>query len=668
MDRDRDSSGEPAGGSWRSRLRTGNLPPSFHVGLVVAAAATGTVLQFAPQLGLLALVAEALDVPLGHMMFEGALAPWYTLPVAYAALTVGRRAALATLLLTLAVLAAHIYVEQSTMERALLSLHGLTAVTSSAVIIWLAEWWRAARGQALAALRSARESEEQHRVVLEAAADAIVSVDSRGAIIAWNRAARAMFGYGAAEVLGKPVSAIMPARYVAACEAAMRRVAGAPLSRGGVGVFHGLRKDGSEFPIELSVAAWQANSQWFYTSIIRDVTERQRTQEALASEAEASACLYRAAEAMVDAPDEAAVLRVLADTGLREFGADLAYVGLRSDGSSELENLQVLHRGTPFGRAMEALLRKSPLRTDQGAVGHALTTQSAVLVADYARFPHALPAFIEAGLGSGLLVPLRLEQVPFGLVGLAAGEAGRFTERQAGLLQAIADGAAVALTRSRALRQAEEARRAAEALAREVQEGQGRLTAAYDDTVASLVRAVEARDPYTRGHGDRVRGWTRQAARRLGYPEAELDLLAAAAELHDIGKIGISDLILLKPAALTPGEMAEVGRHPEIGAELVRGLPDAAKIMGIVRAHHERWDGKGYPDGLEGEHIPWGARILAVPDTYDAMTTDRPYRRALTHEAAVAELRQGAGTQFDPASVEAFIRLVAEGAAAERAD
>src|SRR5262245_48765544 len=146
-------------------------------------------------------------------------------------------------------------------------------------------------------------------------------------------------------------------------------------------------------------------------------------------------------------------------------------------------------------------------------------------------------------------------------------------------------------------------------------------------------------------------------AREYGVPEKDLADLAHGVLLHDIGKIGIPDAILLKPGPLTAEEWTIMRRHPEIGARLIRDIPFLQGAIPIVRHHHERWDGAGYPDGLRGVEIPLGARIFAVVDAFDAMTFDRPYSRAISFADARAEVRRSAGAHFDPAVVDAFMRV-----------
>jgi HD-GYP domain-containing protein (c-di-GMP phosphodiesterase class II) len=169
-----------------------------------------------------------------------------------------------------------------------------------------------------------------------------------------------------------------------------------------------------------------------------------------------------------------------------------------------------------------------------------------------------------------------------------------------------------------------------------------------------LLRVLTERHPDLGGHLDQVRELAEPIGRALGMAVHEVHSLRHAAELHDVGKVAIPDAILAKPGPLDDAEWEFIRRHTVIGQRIVAAAPALSGVGEIIRASHERWDGDGYPDGLEGDEIPLGARVIAVCDAYDAMTTDRPYRNALAHEDAVAELRRCAGTQFDPGVVTAF--------------
>ncbi len=169
---------------------------------------------------------------------------------------------------------------------------------------------------------------------------------------------------------------------------------------------------------------------------------------------------------------------------------------------------------------------------------------------------------------------------------------------------------------------------------------------------------LEKRDPYTAQHSEQVATLSEKIARQMGLPEERVERIKSAARIHDIGKIGISDEILLKPSKLTDKEWKEMKKHPVIGADMVKDLEIYKDAEGIIRHEHEQWDGSGYPDGLEGEDIPLGARIVAAADTYSAMTTDRPYRKALNKQEALEEIKRVKGTQLDPQVAEALIKVI----------
>jgi response regulator RpfG family c-di-GMP phosphodiesterase len=178
------------------------------------------------------------------------------------------------------------------------------------------------------------------------------------------------------------------------------------------------------------------------------------------------------------------------------------------------------------------------------------------------------------------------------------------------------------------------------------------ITDTYRITLESLVTALDARECETGAHSQRVVRFSLAIGDRLGITGKAREDLARGALLHDIGKIGVPDHILLKPGRLTDEEWVEMKKHPEIGARIISGIEFLAPAAEIVLAHQERWDGRGYPQGLRGDQIPLGARIFAIADTIDAITTDRPYRRGRSFAHARAELIQHSGTQFDPAVVE----------------
>lgn len=245
-----------------------------------------------------------------------------------------------------------------------------------------------------------------------------------------------------------------------------------------------------------------------------------------------------------------------------------------------------------------------------------------------------------AGVEVLCLVPLRVGEHTLGV--LILGEAWRteqdsFSTEKVHQARSIADQAASALRRAELFAE---------------------LERAYLQTVLSLANAVDAKDTYTADHGARLADLALGLGQELGMSRAELEDLRYGALLHDIGKIGIPDAILQKPAQLDEDEWKRMRLHPEIGSEILRPVPRLAGAARIIRHHHERFDGTGYPDRLAGQAIPLGARLLAVVDAYSAITDKRVYKEACPEEIAIAELKQNAGTQFDPRLVEMFLQLL----------
>ncbi|MCB2228819.1 MAG: PAS domain S-box protein [Desulfarculaceae bacterium] len=196
---------------------------------------------------------------------------------------------------------------------------------------------------------------------------------------------------------------------------------------------------------------------------------------------------------------------------------------------------------------------------------------------------------------------------------------------------------------------------------RELNQTLEQLETAAMEVVMGLAGAVEAKDPYTRGHADRVRQISLAMARAAGLGPEELTRLEFAAELHDVGKIGVKGEILNKRTPLTTEECEHIKRHPVIAEMILKDVGLLAPVRPLIRAHHERWDGKGYPDGLAGEEIPFLARVMAVADSVDAMRTQRPYRPPLSLADTLEELKRGSGGQFDPRCVQLFEQVLEQG-------
>lgn len=257
----------------------------------------------------------------------------------------------------------------------------------------------------------------------------------------------------------------------------------------------------------------------------------------------------------------------------------------------------------------------------------------------------------QAGLASGrgegrafMSVPLldsnAGQKRVFGVVNLTDRDGnGEFTDTERRLVQSIADTASIACANLR---------------------NRGSLERSYFDTVGALAMALEAKDNYTHGHSQRVTSMCMIVADVMGFCNEELDQIMFAGMLHDVGKIGIPESILQKPERLSADEFLAIREHPVVGQRMVSHISFLASAGSIIRHHHERWDGKGYPDGLRHEEIELPARIMGIADSFDAMTTDRSYRRRLQPYQVMDELMKGRGTQFDPECLDLFVRHVAE--------
>jgi putative nucleotidyltransferase with HDIG domain len=291
-----------------------------------------------------------------------------------------------------------------------------------------------------------------------------------------------------------------------------------------------------------------------------------------------------------------------------------------------------------------------------------------IVITGYATLRSATDG-IRAGIADYLAKPFDVVQVTSAVARAVA--RGRGRRRLAGFLEALGEvvgrerDVAVILSqleaspalRERTLELVETTSRAASA-----ETGAALGSLAFLEVLAET---LEARAPVLRGHARRVAWYASLLADRLGLPAAEQDELRRAAFLHDLGKVGVPSDLLERSATLDAEELQAVRRHPETGARLLQPLAVARTVADVVRHHHERWDGEGYPDGLRGEQIPRAARIVAIADAWDAMTSQRPHRAPLAPEAAREELEREAGRQFDPELIKEFLALLASGACDE---
>ncbi len=284
-----------------------------------------------------------------------------------------------------------------------------------------------------------------------------------------------------------------------------------------------------------------------------------------------------------------------------------------------------------------------PVVVSTTIVSRALERAEAVLTHNAAnddRFESGA-SIIAQNIASAMCVPLMHQHETLGVIYVdTRGARNAFADSDLQLLSALAAPASIAIKNAQYV---------------------ARVERAYQDTLVVLANAIELRDHYTVGHTWRVTNFAAEMARTLGWDEERLRVCQMGGVLHDIGKIAVPDAVLRKPGGLAEDEFAQMKVHPERGARLMQDVESLAPLIPYALYHHERYDGNGYPFGLAGENIPLEGRLLAVADTFDAMTSNRPYRKGLDPEIALAELERGKNTQFDPACVDALLTAYREG-------
>jgi HD-GYP domain-containing protein (c-di-GMP phosphodiesterase class II) len=284
-------------------------------------------------------------------------------------------------------------------------------------------------------------------------------------------------------------------------------------------------------------------------------------------------------------------------------------------------------------------LKAESIKIGDTIIGLIAQSGSGVLIEDAladSRVKQTIPEVLK--IRTMIAVPLKIEREVFGVISLInKGEEEFFNRDDYNLLDTLANQMVVTINNARVYE---------------------RMQRDYFNTIRALSQALEAKDEYTRGHTDRVTAYSLKIGKSLELSKDEMKQLEYAAVLHDIGKLGIEEQILGKPGKLTKKEFDVVKEHPVTGERIVKSLDFLGIAKTSIRHHHERYDGEGYPDSLKGEDIPLGARIIAIADTFDAMTSDRPYRRAFPPEEAIKELKKVKGKQLDPEVVEAFLAIL----------
>lgn len=352
-----------------------------------------------------------------------------------------------------------------------------------------------------------------------------------------------------------------------------------------------------------------------------------RTRELKKSKDQLSV-LYQVSRAISSTLKLDDILQTILDFSIKISGADRGSIMLL-DKKKHIFSIKI-----PYDKS-EKNIDKITFAENENTIGWVVKNKKFLYIEDLENDKHfSKIKIIRRRIKQLLIIPIIVEDKVIGVINLENTSLGPDT---IDLLRSFSEGAAVAVNNAR--------------LYQKIQDS-------YFEIVKALAQAIEAKDPYTHGHSERVMEYAVQIAQKLDLPEEEIESLKYAAILHDIGKIGVRGIILNNPDGLTGEEYDEIKKHPVVGEGIIQPIELLQPIRPFIKHHHEWYNGKGYPDGLSGENIPLGSRILAVADAYDAMKSDRPYRKALTEETVIQELKRGNGTQFDPKIVEIFLEIL----------
>ena len=502
------------------------------------------------------------------------------------------------------------------------------------------------------AVKHLAKMEARYRGLLEAAADGIVVVSQDGKIVLLNARAESQFGYSRDELIGQKVTSIIPQGFAERLIADGSRTAAEALAQQiGTGIeLIGLRKDGSEFPIEILLSPMEDDGEFLVTTAIRDITLKKESEHRLTAQNWALSAYALATLALGGVhSSESLLLQAICEAITHESIYVLAWVGIAEEGPDKLVRIAAA-TGSAVGFLDGLHLSWSEdEQTGKGAMGVCIRTGTMQNMFDSETCEAYAPwreRAREHGIRSAVCIPLVVENGWRGALMIYAARPNAFQAQAIEVLQHLAEQIVHAV-------HAKDQGLALAAGQVVLANTQRQLTDALSAMVAPMVAAMEMRDPYTAGHESRVADIAVAIGKEMGWSEERLHGLYVAAQVHDIGKISIPAEILTKPTRLSAGEWTLIREHPETGYTILKDIPFAWPIAEIVRQHHERLDGSGYPRGLKGDAILPEARVLAVADMVDAMASHRPYRPAIMLESVLKEIESEAGSLLDEEAVRA---------------
>ena len=501
-------------------------------------------------------------------------------------------------------------------------------------------------GRDITQRKAAEENQAFLAAIVEASQNAIVGVDLNDTIRSWNDGAERLYGYTATEAIGQPVTLIVPPERRAESTQIFSKV----VQGERIEPFESVQvtKDGRQIPVVATVSAiLNADDEVIgMARITRDITALQMAErqvrilnQHLEAQLRQVNGLREIDQAIASSQELSVTLSMILDNLAQQLGADALTLLLLDPHSLNLEYAGTWGFTTP--------LQGSAVRLGSGLAGEVALSRKAMNVPDL-QHTEVSPAWRDVLTRERLMayygVPLMSKGKVLGVIEVLHREPFHPSAAWLETFEMLSAQAAIAVDNAQ--------------LFAELERKNLELRLAYDETIEGWAHALDLRDKETEGHSRRVTEMTTQLCRQLEISSEKVVDVRRGALLHDIGKMGIRDAVLLKPGPLTDEEWVEMRKHPSYAVELLSPIKFLRPALDIPQYHHEKWDGSGYPLGLSGEAIPLTARVFAVVDVYDALTSNRPYRAAWSKERALEHVRSGAGSHFDPQVVEAFVQLL----------
>lgn len=489
---------------------------------------------------------------------------------------------------------------------------------------------------------------ERFRAALDSSADAAFLVDLQNhRLVDVNRTAERLSGYERNALFALDLTALLPEGARAALSGLLDDFLNGRSRDGGMDT-RLLRKDGTSFPVDARLSLYEGKAgERLAIALVRDITERKQAEEALRRLNRALRTLSAGNMTLIHAIDETSLLRDVCRVAVEVGDYPIAWVGLENNGDfhaaighclpGEETTLAVLQAACGKGCCCSQVLQNGEM----------------LILHDIGNGGQALAEAERHGLVSAICLPLKTEEKVYGVLNIYSRDPQAFNSDEVSLLSEMSSDLAFGIATLRA----RTARQRAEEAARDYL---ARLHHTLEGAVAAIALTIEKRDPYTAGHQRRTATLAVAIARELGLDEHQVEGVYFGGLIHDIGKIYVPVEILSRPGRITPTEYAIIKSHPEVGFDIMKDIEFPWPVAQMIRQHHERLDGTGYPKGLKDGEILLEARILAVADVVEAIASHRPYRPSLGIEAALAEIEKGRGALFDAAAVDACLRLFRE--------